>query len=41
MVNMVIGFVFGFIVAIVGVNGVISFLDQNVETAKDTISQIN
>jgi capsular polysaccharide biosynthesis protein len=41
MVNMVIGFVFGFIVATVGVNGVISFLDQNVETAKDTISQIN
>ena len=40
MVNMIIGFTLGFIVATVGVNGVISFLDQNVETAKDTITQI-
>jgi capsular polysaccharide biosynthesis protein len=40
MVNMIIGFALGFIVATVGVNGVISFLDQNVETAKDSISQI-
>ena len=40
MVNMIVGFFLGFVVATVGFSGVIDFLDQNVGTAKDAITQI-
>lgn len=40
MVNIIVGFVLGFLVATVGFSGIVDFLDQNVETAKESINQI-
>ena len=40
MVNIIIGFIFGFLIATVGVNGVVAFLDHNVSVAKESIEQI-
>ena len=40
MVNLIIGFTLGFVVATVGVNGVVAFLDHNVSVAKESIEQI-
>ena len=40
MVNTIIGFILGFIVATVGFSGIVNFLDENVSVAKETIEQI-
>lgn len=40
MVNTIIGFILGFVVATVGFNGVISYLDQNVNAAKEAVEQL-
>ena len=40
MLNLIMGFIFGFIVATVGFSGIVDFLDQNVEVAKESIEQI-
>ena len=40
MVNTIIGFILGFIVATVGFSGLAAFLDENVNAAKQAVEQI-
>lgn len=40
MINIVIGFALGFVVATVGFSGIVEVLDQNVEAAKEAVEQI-
>lgn len=40
MLNLIIGFTLGFVVATVGFSGIVEVLDHNVEVAKEAVEQI-
>jgi capsular polysaccharide biosynthesis protein len=40
MVNTIIGFVLGFVVATIGFSGLANFLDENVNVAKEVVEQL-